>query len=98
MLDRDLHADRIFADVGVLEDELATGMLDVENHGRRAVGARLIAHEADGALAADQDAVDPRDARAKARLHLFPPAWPSSRTSHPTGRGARGRGRRAGAE
>src|SRR6266852_7808456 len=30
MLDRDLHADRVLARIGVFEDELATGMFDVQ--------------------------------------------------------------------
>ena len=48
MLDRDLHADRILAGVGMLDDQVAAGVLDVEDHGGGRIGARLLAHEADG--------------------------------------------------
>ena len=34
-LTADLHSDRILPGIGVLDDELAAGMLDVEDHGRR---------------------------------------------------------------
>ena len=49
MLDRHLHPHRILARIGVLDDELAAGVLDVEDHRRRPIGARFLAHEADGA-------------------------------------------------
>ena len=76
VLDHDLHADRILAGIGVFDDQLAAGMLDVEDHGGSGVGARLLAHEADGAPAVDDDAVDPRYAGTKARLHVLIPSRP----------------------
>src|SRR5712692_5046828 len=57
MLDRDFHAHRILARVGMLDDELAAGMLDVEDHGGGCIGACLLAHEPDRALAPDSNAV-----------------------------------------
>src|SRR4051812_47990640 len=41
VLDRDLHAHGILAGVGMLDDQLAAGMLNIEDHRRRAVGAGL---------------------------------------------------------
>jgi hypothetical protein len=79
MLDRDLHADRILAGIGVLDDELAAGVFDVEDHGRGAVGARVLAHETDGAFTADGDAVDPGRPGPKAWLHLFCSSGPYNR-------------------
>src|SRR5262249_27189227 len=52
-------------------DEVAAGVLDIADHRWRGVGARVFAHEADGALRTDGDAVDPGGARAKAWLHGF---------------------------
>ena len=72
MLHRDLDADRILAGVGVLQDQLAAGVLDVEDHRRRGIDPRLLAHETDCAGAIDGDRADQRDARLQAWLHCFP--------------------------
>src|SRR6185436_3153606 len=77
--DLDRHAHRILAGIGVLDDEFAAGMFDVEDHGRRPVGARVFAHETDGALTADGDAVDPGRPGPKAWLHLFCSSGPYNR-------------------
>src|SRR6516162_4689397 len=71
MLDGDFHPHGILAGIGVFHDEVAAGVLDIADHRGRGVGARVLAHEADGALRADGDAVDPGGARAKAWLHGF---------------------------
>ena len=57
MLERDLHADRILAGVGVFEDQVAAGDLDIAHQARRGIDARLLAHETDGAVAVDGDAL-----------------------------------------
>ena len=56
---------------GVLDDELAAGVLDVQDHGRRRISAGFLAHEADGAMAVDDKAVDSGHARSKVRLHIL---------------------------
>src|SRR6516165_60173 len=69
MLDRHFHPHRVLARIGMLKNELATGMLDVENHGRGRIGARLVPHEGNGAFAADLDSVGAGYAWTKAWLH-----------------------------
>src|SRR5262245_3170079 len=69
MLYRDFHADRILALVGMLDNELAAGVLDVENHGWGCIGTRLLAHETNGASAINKDAVGASDAWSQAWLH-----------------------------
>src|SRR5207244_6564372 len=71
MLERDIHTHGIFAGIGVFHDEIAAGVLDIADQRRRGVSACFVAHEADGALRADGDAVDPGCARSKAWLHGF---------------------------
>ena len=78
MLDGNLHADRILARIGVLDDEIAAGILDIADHRGRGIGARLLAHEADRALGANRDAVDAGHARAKAWFHQFAPSMGSA--------------------
>ncbi len=69
VFDRDLHPDGILAGVGMGDDELAASVLDVEDHGGGAVGARLFPHEADRAVPVERKAVDPGYARLQACLH-----------------------------
>src|SRR5262249_61073209 len=71
MLDGDLQPDRILARIGVFHDEIAAGVFDIADHRRRGVGACFVAHEADGALPADGDAVDPGYAPSHAWRHPF---------------------------
>ena len=69
MADRYFDADRILVGVGVLEDEIAAGMLDVAHHARRGVDAPLFAHKADGSFAIDRDPAGARRARTQAVFH-----------------------------
>src|SRR5262249_9507574 len=73
MLHGHFHSDRILARIRVLEDKVSAGIFDVADHRGGGIGARLLAHEADGALRADRDAVDAGGARAKAWLHRSAP-------------------------
>src|SRR5262245_46396704 len=92
MLDGDFHPDRILAGIGVLQDEIAAGVLDVADHRGRRVGACLITHEADGPLRADLDAVDAGHPRAKARLHAaLLDIWSQGLKSVVGGRASRGK-------
>jgi len=70
MPDRDFHADRILAGVGMFKNEVAAGVFDIGDHPRGRVGARLLAHETDGALIVDDDPVRAFDAWTKALLHV----------------------------
>ena len=63
MLDRDFHPDRILARIGILQQQLATRLLDIPDEERRPVDTSLLSHEIDGAFAIDLDPVDVRDAR-----------------------------------
>src|SRR5271165_852161 len=69
MLDRDFHAHRILSRIGVLENELAAGMLDVEDHGGSCIGARFISHEPNGSFTAYFNAIGPGYIWTQARLH-----------------------------
>src|SRR5260370_23002551 len=71
MPDGHLNPHGILAGIGVFHDEIGAGVFDGADHRRRGVGACFVAHEADGALRADGDAVDPGCAGLKAWLHGF---------------------------
>src|SRR5262245_4963715 len=58
MLERGLDADRVLARLREVEQEIAAGMLDVAAKLRGAIDAARLAHEADSAVAADNDAFD----------------------------------------
>ena len=58
------------ARVNMVENEPPAGHLDVADKPRRGVDTRVLAHETDGAVAVDGDALDARDAGAKAVLHV----------------------------
>src|ERR1043166_1236070 len=69
MLGRDLGADRVLAGVAVLQKEIAAGDLDVADEPRRGVDAALFAHEGDGAVAIDRDALGDADAGTQRIFH-----------------------------
>jgi len=73
MFYRHFHSNRILARIRVLQDQVAARIFDVADHRRRRIGACLLAHEADGAVRADRDAIDAGGTRAKAWLHRSPP-------------------------
>src|SRR5258708_22196211 len=73
MLHGHFHPNRILARIRVLQDQVAASIFDVADHRRRGIGARLLAHEADGAIRADRDPVDAGGARTKAWLHRSAP-------------------------
>ena len=73
MLERDFHAYGILAGIGMFDDQLPAGMLDVQYHGRCRIRTCLLAHEPDRALAVDLDAVDAGHAWAKTWLHADAP-------------------------
>jgi hypothetical protein len=64
-----LHADRILPGLGVIEQDIAAGMLDVAAKRRRAVDSAFLAHEADSAFAIDDKTPALRDSRTKTVFH-----------------------------
>jgi hypothetical protein len=60
----------------MLDNQVAARVLDIADHRGRGVGARLLAHEADGTLTVDGDAIDAGQARAKAWFHRSLPTVP----------------------
>jgi hypothetical protein len=66
-----LHADGILTGIGVIEQDIAAGLLDVAAKPWRAVDSAFLAHEADRAFAVDDQTVDLRDSWTKTALHRF---------------------------
>src|SRR5712691_9746549 len=78
--DADLHSDRILVGVGVPEQEVAAGLLDVADEKRRGVDAALFSHELDAAVAVDHQPLDVRHSWTKALFHCDSlPAQPADR-------------------
>src|SRR6185503_9508114 len=71
VFDRHLHAHRILAGIGVLQNEVAARELDIADQPRRGVDPGVLAHEADGAVAVDGDALDGGHTGLKAWFHGF---------------------------
>src|SRR5262249_44357385 len=63
VLDCNLHANRILARIRIFEQQLTTRLFDIPDEERRRVYAGLLAHEVDGAVAVDFDAVEVRRSR-----------------------------------
>jgi hypothetical protein len=53
MSDGDPHSHRIFAGVGVLEQQVAAGVLDIADEVWRGIHATFLAHESDGSRRID---------------------------------------------
>src|SRR5687768_10482882 len=62
MLEHDFHPDRVLAGIGMCNDEVAARVFDIADEPRRRIDARVLAHEADGAVDIDQDALGYRQA------------------------------------
>src|SRR5262245_15782850 len=73
VLECNLHSDRVLSFIAVLDHEIAAGHLDVADQPWCGINARLFAHEADGAVTVDGDAVGPRHAGAESVLHAWAP-------------------------
>src|SRR6516162_6429701 len=73
MTDGDFDANRIFAGVRVFEEDVAAGVFDVTHEVWRRVDATFLAHEADSAVAVNDDTLDFRKPRPKAVFHLCSP-------------------------
>ncbi len=73
VIEFDPRADRVLARVEMLEQTVATGLLDVPRQGRRRIDPAALAHEADGARFVHDNAPLERKSRRQAWLHGNPP-------------------------
>ena len=72
--ERDVHADRVLAGVGVLEQQVAAGVLDVAQRGPACIDAPFLAHEADRPAAIDHEALHLGGCGPNTILHHGSPA------------------------